>query len=185
MLGNRYLSLLNRVTRENALLKLALVCLTVITYLQYRQSSECRSQATTVLLPPNAIEKMVISADNADLAYLRQMSRYIVSLALTYTPSTAQNQFSELLGMYDAAAYAGARETLEKMAETIKTTNLTQTFHLQEKIRVEEDVLVLKGLVLQTINNEIQPPSTSEYRIRYKVEAGRFRILELWRYETN
>jgi len=185
MLGDRYLSLLNRVTRENALLKLALVCLTLIAFFQYRQSSECRAQATTVLLPPNATEKMVVSAQNADLAYLRQMSRYVVALALTYTPSTAQNQFSELLGLYDAAAYASARDTLEKMAEIIKTTNLTQTFHLLEKIRVEEDVLVLRGMMLQTINNEVQPPTTSEYRVRYKIEAGRFRILELWRYEKN
>ena len=156
MLANRYLSLLNRAVRENALLKLALVCLTVIAFLQYLQASDCREQATTVLLPPGANEAMEVSATGADEAYLRQMSRYVAGLALTFTPSTARNQFSELLALYDSEAYAEAGDTIK-----------------------------LTGRLLKTINRETQTPQPAEYRLRYAVEGGRFRIKELWKHDTN
>jgi len=185
MLGDRYLSLLSRVTQENALLKLAVVALTVISFLQYRESSECQKQANTILLPPGATETMEVSTTKADEAYLRQISRYVASLAFNYTPSTARGQFSELLALYSPDAYPAARANLEKMASTIESTNLVQTYHLQSKITVSGDVIHLQGLLMQTINQESQPPQTVEYRIKFAIDAGRFRILELWKYEAS
>ncbi|OGH01686.1 MAG: hypothetical protein A2600_09915 [Candidatus Lambdaproteobacteria bacterium RIFOXYD1_FULL_56_27] len=187
MLGLRYLSVLNRVYRENLLLKLSLVALVVITWLNYKDAASCRADRSVILIPPGAKEAMSIKTDSADEAYLRQMSRYVAALALNYTPSTIEGQFAELLTLYDGSTYPQARKGFEVLASSVVVTNLTQAFYLQEKITVEPEVqtLTLKGLVLRTINSEAQAPLSEEYKLRYKIESGEFRILEFWKYQKD
>ncbi len=181
MKATEFLSHMDRLKKKVSLYRFGMLCLVAVSLFNLLQSSACLNDKTVILVPPASLtEQARVNHHRADGAYLRMMARYVTGLAFTFTPSTVQGQLAELLELYHADAYADARKVYEDMAMGAQTANLTQSFHPKKEIAVQEDLLTLKGVILQTLNATAQPPKEAELKIRYRIEAGRFFILEMW-----
>ena len=166
---------------ENRMLKFTvLVLLAAVIILSFCVLTAMNKERV-ILVPPVINSKVMITGDHASEDYLREFTRYIVSLALTYNSANARNQFSELLAVYDPAGFPNARKDLYELADKIETTRASSAFHIQsmtnnsDKHQVE--VLGSKMTYIGEMKADIVQTA---YIVEYRFDNGRFILTRLY-----
>jgi conjugal transfer pilus assembly protein TraE len=166
---------------ENRMLKFtALVLLAAVLIL-----SACvvtvMNKERVILVPPVINSKVMITGDSASEDYLREFTRYIISLALTYNPANARSQFSELLAVYDPAGFPNARKELYELADKIEITRASSAFHIQtmtnNPAKNQVEVLGSKMTYIGEMKADIVQTS---YIVEYRFDNGKFILTRLY-----
>ncbi len=134
-----------------------------------------------ILVPPVINSKVMITGDHASDDYLREFTRYIVSLALTYNSANARDQFSELLAVYDPAGFPNARKELYDLADKIETTRASSAFHIQSMTNnADKKQVEVQGAKMTYIGEMKADIVQTAYLVEYRFDNGRFILTRLY-----
>lgn len=166
---------------ENRMLKFTVLVLLAAVLILSVCVVTAMNKERVILVPPVINSKVVITGDRANDDYLREFTRYIMNLALTYNPVNARSQFSELLAVYDPAGFPNARKELYELADKIENTRASSAFHIQsmtndpDKNQVE--VLGAKMTYIGEMKADIVQTS---YIVEYRLANGKFILTRIF-----
>lgn len=163
---------------ENRLLKFVVgvvgVAVVINSFMVYRAVKYQR----TILIPPSMTGTVEFVQGKPTEAYIKDMSRRVVSLATTYSPPTARLQFDELLGMYAAEIYPTASKSWYSLAGRIESSQVSSVFYMEKlSISPQGGIEVFGNLRQFTAETELESTSKT-YIIAYRIRDGRFEIME-------
>ena len=168
------------VAAENKLLKVIVLVIgtTVLvnTYLLHKYLNNTR----TVLVPPAMNSRVEILGDKASDEYIKEFTRYTLALILNYTPATARSQFDEALALYAPQVYQKTSKMLYDLADTIEITHTSNVFYINKiSVHPQKSLIEVKGLNTRFIQDRHTKSERKTYLINYRVENGRFMVLDL------
>lgn len=165
---------------ENRLLKFTNLVIGVAVAFCVYDNRQARNEARTILVPPTITTKMMIQGDKASDEYIKEFARYIINLALTYNPATARVQFSELLSIFDPAAFQETRKELYELADKIESTKAASVFYLNKIVHdLDKHTIEVSGTKKIYLMDQKTEESQKVYEIAYRFENGKFTILRL------
>ena len=127
-----YTDRLANVMAENALLKFCLVIMLGITIFNSIVAYHAMNNQKVVILPPLVDHKIEIRGNDAGEEYLKMMSRYSINLLLDYTPSNAEQNFSDFLKLASADVFSSMRSDLDKIIEEVIRLRVSSSFHIHK-----------------------------------------------------
>ena len=166
---------------ENRLLKFVVVALGIAVVINTAGLFMALNSQRVILVPPTINSKISVSGDKASDEYLKEFTRYILSLALTYNPVNARSQFSELLAVYDPAEFQASRKELYELADKIENTKASSAFYIHainndsEKRRLEVTGTKKTYMVDQKAEDLLKV-----YIIDYCFDNGKFILIRLY-----
>ena len=166
---------------ENRLLKFVVVALGIAVVINTAGLFMALNSQRVILVPPTINSKISVSGDKASDEYLKEFTRYILSLALTYNPVNARSQFSELLAVYDPAEFQASRKELYELADKIESTKASSAFYIHainndsEKRRLE-----VTGTKKTYMVDQKAEDAQKVYLIEYRIENGKFILVRLY-----
>lgn len=165
---------------ENKLLKFVIVVLTIGLILNAFMTVMLFRRARTIVVPPVVNARFEISGKIMSDEYLRMMTRYVVGLALNYTPSSARTNFEELLTICDPTTYDEKKAEFYSLAETVETTKLTSHFLIQTmSVDDGKRQIEIQGPRKQLANGQKIKEGMETYTIDYSNNNGRFAIVKI------
>ena len=166
---------------ENRMLKFTVLVLLAAVLILSVCVVTAMNRERVILVPPVINSKVMITGDHASDDYLREFTRYVISLALTYNPASARNQFSELLAIYDPAGFPNARKDLYELADRIETTRASSAFHIQSMTNNADGNLVeVQGAKMTYIGEMKADIVQTSYIVEYRFDNGRFILTRLY-----
>lgn len=182
MLIKKYLERSANISAENRLLRIIVVVIGAAVLFNTFMLFKALNSQKVVLLPPRVESKMEIGSDKASDEYVKSFGRYIVSLAMTYSPATARSQFDELLTMYSPEAFPGAKAKWYDLADTIEAAGqVSSVFYVQRiVIKGNSKEIEVTGLKRQHSSDKQIESRDVTYVIPYVIKDGRFMISDFY-----
>ncbi|SNB45423.1 type IV conjugative transfer system protein TraE [Geobacter sp. DSM 9736] len=170
---------------ENRMLKFTVLVLLAAVIVLSLCVVTVMNKERVILVPPVINSKIMISGDKASEDYLREFTRYIISLALTYNPANARNQFSELLAVYDPAGFPNARKELYELADRVENTRASSAFHIQTMTcHPDKNLIEVEGSKMTYIGEMKADIIQTVYLVEYRFDNGRFILTRLYEKPT-
>jgi conjugal transfer pilus assembly protein TraE len=108
--------------------------------------------------------------------YIQDIGRRIISLATTYSPSTARKQFNELLVYYSPESYPEASTLWYSLAGRIEESQVSSVFYPQTLSMKDNRIEVFGDLKQYTGNTRLEN-TTRTYFLDFQIRDGRFSLL--------
>jgi conjugal transfer pilus assembly protein TraE len=177
---HKYIEQRNNLIASNRLLKLAVVMIGIGLVINAFVTYSLSKRARTIIVPPVINTRFELSGSRLSDEYVKLMTRYVMSLAANYNPSTARNNFEELLSLYDPESHGEGKKTFYKLADTVETARITGSFFIQ-KIRIDEGKrqILVEGQKRLSANEQRVEEGPEVYVIDYANSYGRFAIVSL------
>ena len=178
---HRYLQGSSNLFEENRLLKFAIVGLFGVTSVLGVVIYTASLNQRTVVVPFGAGGDLYVTGDRPSPAYLRTMTRNIVSMAGTYSAYSADRQFEELLSIAHPSAFTALRDSLnailDELADNPTLWIATYISPDQPVLTTNRDILVPVEKV-RVIGGVIRK-FRGTLRIGYALQNGRFWLTAL------
>jgi conjugal transfer pilus assembly protein TraE len=166
---------------ENRLLKFFVVALGIAVVINTAGLFMALNSQRVILVPPTINSKISVSGDKASDEYLKEFTRYILNLALTYNPVNARSQFSELLAVYDPAEFQASRKELYELADKIENTKASSAFYIHAIVNdTEKRRLEVTGTKRTYMVDQKAEDTLKVYLIDYRFENGKFILIRLY-----
>jgi conjugal transfer pilus assembly protein TraE len=178
---HRYLLGSANLFEENRLLKFAILGLFGITAVLGTLLYTSNLNQRTVIVPFGAGGDLYVTGNKPSEAYLRTITRNIVSLSGTYSAYSADQQFQELLKLVHPSSYNALRDSLNGLLDeltrnpTLSIASYVRTDKPVTYTRTEIAVPVEKVRVIGGVIRKFQ----GTLRIRYVIDNGRFWLTAL------
>ena len=162
---------------ENALLKFCLVIMLGITIFNSIVAFRAMDNQKVVILPPMVDHKIEIRGNAADEEYLKMMSRYSIDLLLDYTPSNAEQNFSDFLKLASADVFSSMRRDLDKIIEEVIRLRVSSSFHIHKINKLgSKNRIEIIGLRLKHADDVCIESGIEHHIIEYDIDDGTFRV---------
>lgn len=166
---------------ENRLLKFVVVTLGIAVVINTAGLFMALNSQRVILVPPTINSRISVSGDKASEEYLKEFTRYILNLALTYNPVNARSQFSELLAVYDPAQFQSSRKELYELADKIENTKASSAFYIHSIMNdTEKCHLEVSGTKKTYMMDQVAEDAQKVYIIEYRFENGKFILIRLY-----
>lgn len=166
---------------ENRLLKFVVVTLGIAVVINTAGLFMALNSQRVILVPPTINSRISVSGDKASEEYLKEFTRYILNLALTYNPVNARSQFSELLAVYDPAQFQSSRKELYELADKIENTKASSAFYIHSIMNdTEKSHLEVSGTKKTYMMDQVAEDAQKVYIIEYRFENGKFILIRLY-----
>ncbi len=166
---------------ENRLLKFAIAGLFGITAVLGTLLYSSNLNQRTVIVPFGASGDLHVTGNRPSEAYLRAITRNIVSLSGTYSSYSADQQFQELLSLAHPSAYNGLRDSLSELLDELSrnpTLSIASYVRSDQPVTFTSTEIVVPIEKVRVIGGVIRKfPGT--LRIKYVIENGRFWLTAL------
>ena len=170
---------------ENRLLKFVVVALGIAVVINTAGLFMALNSQRVILIPPTINSKISVSGDKASDEYLKEFTRYILNLALTYNPVNARSQFSELLAVYDPAEFQASRKELYELADKIEFTKASSAFYIHAIVNdTEKRRLEITGTKRTYLVDQKAEDMLKVYLIDYRFDNGKFILKRLYEKPT-
>ncbi|MCC4234050.1 type IV conjugative transfer system protein TraE [Sphingobium soli] len=178
---HRYLQGSSNLFEENRLLKFSIAGLFGITAMLGIALYTTSQNQRTIVVPFGAGGDLYVTGGKPSPAYLRTMTRNIVSLSGTYSALSADRQFQELLSIVHPTAYNGIRDSLNAILDELANN---PTLSIATYIRPDQPVTWTDRQILVPVEKVrviggVIRKFRGNLRIRYTIDAGRFWLLSL------
>ncbi|MDA8089220.1 MAG: type IV conjugative transfer system protein TraE [Nitrospiraceae bacterium] len=174
-----YMQRLSNVMAENRLLKFVVAVIGLAVIANCFFTFNMAKHERTILVPAGLNSRVEVTDGQASDGYLDLMARYVLGLALDYTPATARQQFGELLTLYAPEAFPGARKTFYSLADTVETAGVSSAFFIGS-IKVDRTTggIEATGVSRQFAQDgsPLGPDKETTYELSYRISAGRFQL---------
>ena len=166
---------------ENRLLKFVVVALGIAVVINTAGLFMALNSQRVILIPPTINSKISVSGDKDSDEYLKEFTRYILNLALTYNPVNARSQFSELLAVYDPAEFQASRKELYELADKIEFTKASSAFYIHAIVNdTEKRRLEITGTKRTYLVDQKAEDTLKVYLIEYRFDNGKFILKRLY-----
>ena len=173
----KFLQESSNVYAENRLLKFVVVVIGLATLANTLAVIKAFNNQRTIIVPPVIRERIEVSGDFVDEKYIKEFTRYVMGLLLSYSPQTAKGQFEELLTLYAPEVYGDTKAEFYDMAESIKAARTSSVFYLNGiKVNAVERRIQVNGLLRQYIDDMMVLDAQRVYHLRYRITNGRFML---------
>ena len=173
---NTYVQQSSNLFARNRLLQFVVivlaVCLMFTSFMAYRA---VRYQKV-ILIPPQMTGTVEFVQGKPIEAYIQDVGRRIISLATTYSPSTARKQFNELLVYYAPESYPEASTLWYSLAGRIEESQVSSVFYPQALTMKDNRIEVFGDLKQYTGNTRLEN-TTRTYFLDFQIRDGRFSLL--------
>ncbi|ODP38798.1 conjugal transfer protein [Sphingomonas turrisvirgatae] len=178
---HRYLLGSANLFEENRLLKFAIAGTFGITAVLGMLLYTSNLNQRTVIVPFGAGGDLYVTGNKPSEAYLRTITRNIVSLSGTYSAYSADQQFQELLSLVHPTSYNNLRDSLNGLLDELARnptlsiasyvrTDKPVTYTTTEIVVPVEKVRVIGGVIRKF---------QGMLRVRYVIDNGRFWLTAL------
>ena len=169
---------LANVMAENRLLKFCFVLTLGITILNSIVAYHAMNNQKVVILPPMVDHKIEIRGNDADDEYLKMMGRYSIKLLLDYTPSNAEQNFSDFLKMASPDVFSSMRSDLNKIIEEVIRLRVSSSFHINTIKKLgSTNQIELVGLRSKYADDVLIESAIEYHIIEYNIDDGTFRVM--------
>jgi conjugal transfer pilus assembly protein TraE len=176
MKANLFVQKASNLFVENRLIKFVIVILALTVAFNSLMVFRAIKYQRVVLIPPKMTGTIEFVQGKPSDAYIRDISRKIVSLASTYSPPTARAQFEELLPFYAPESYPEASKAWYSLASRVEESQVSSVFYL-ERIKLKESSIEIFGNLKQYAGNTPIENTGRTYLIDYRVQDGRFFVV--------
>ena len=178
---HRYLQGSSNLFEENRLLKLAVIGLFGITAVLGMVIYTSDQNTRTVIVPFGAGGDLHVTGGEPSEAYLRSITRNIVSLSGTYSAYSADRQFQELLSITHPSTYNSLRDSLNRLLDELANN---PTLSIATYIRPDQPVTWTRTEILVPVEKVrviggVIRKFRGNLRIRYVIDNGRFWLTAL------
>ncbi len=177
-----YMQKLSNVMVENRLLKFAVAVIGLAVIANCFFAFNMARHERTILVPAGLNSRVEVTDGQASDGYLNLMARYVLGLALDYTPATSREQFGELLALYSPGAFPEARKTFYSLADTVETAGVSSAFSIGSiKVDRAKGVIDATGVERQFAQDgsPLGPDRQTTYELSYRISDGRFQLTGL------
>jgi conjugal transfer pilus assembly protein TraE len=178
---HRYLQGSSNLFEENRLLKVAVAGLfgvsAVLGTLIYTSNQNTR----TVVVPFGAGGDLYVTGSKPSEAYLRTITRNLVSLSGTYSAYSADRQFQELLSITHPSAYNSLRDSLNRLLDEMAdnpTLSIATYIRPDQPVAWTDREILVPVEKVRVIGGVIRK-FRGNLRIRYAIDNGRFWLVAL------
>jgi conjugal transfer pilus assembly protein TraE len=178
---HRYLQGSSNLFEENRLLKFAIVGLFGITAVLGAVVYSSDQNRRTVIVPFGAGGDLYVTGSKPSAAYLRAMTRNIVSLSGTYSAYSADRQFQELLSIAHPSAYNSMRDGLNAVLDELSnnpTLSIATYIRSDQPVTWTDREIFVPVEKVRVIGGVIRK-FRGTIRIGFAVENGRFWLTRL------
>lgn len=178
---HRYLQGSANLFEENRLLKFAIAGVFGITAVLGTVLYTSNQNQRTVVVPFGAGGDLYVTGNKPSQAYLRTITRNIVSLAGTYSSYSADRQFQELLSLVHPSTYNSLRDSLNRLLDELEanpTLSIATYIRPDQPVTFTDTEIVVPVEKVRVIGGVIRK-FRGNLRIRYAIDAGRFWLTAL------
>ena len=161
---------------ENRLLKSVIVILSLAVIFNSFMGYRAVKYQRVVLIPPKMTGTVEFVQGKPTDNYIRDISRRLINLAVTYSPPTARAQFEDLLSYFAPESYPKASKQWYSLASRIETSQVSSVFYL-ESIKTLENRIEIFGNMKQLAGDTLLENTSKTYLIDYRLQDGRFYIV--------
>ncbi|QCI92406.1 TraE/TraK family type IV conjugative transfer system protein [Novosphingobium sp. EMRT-2] len=178
---HRYLQGSANLFEENRLLKFAIAGMFGVTAVLGTLIYTTNQNQRTVIVPFGASGDLYVTGNVPSAAYLRTMTRNVVSLSGTYSAYSADKQFQELLSLAHPSAYNALRDSLNAILDELADN---PTLSIATYIRPDQPVtwtstdIVVPVEKVRVIGGVIRK-FRGNLHIGYAIDNGRFWLTQL------
>jgi len=129
-----------------------------------------------VILPPKITKEFWVSGNRVSKSYLEQMGTYIAYSLLNVTPDNSKMVLSLILPFVEPDFYAQVRSAIQEQLDYIVNNQISRVFYPASIDVSKAGVIKIKGLIKDTIGNNVVNQYTAEVNIGYTIKQGRFFI---------
>ena len=178
---HRYLQGSANLFEENRLLKFAIAGMFGVSAVLGTLIYTTNQNQRTVIVPFGASGDLYVTGNTPSAAYLRTMTRNIVSLSGTYSAYSADKQFQELLSLAHPSAYNGLRDSLNAILDELANN---PTLSIATYIRPDQPVTWTSTDILVPVEKVrviggVIRKFRGNLHIGYAVDNGRFWLTQL------
>lgn len=178
---HRYVQGASNLFEENRLLKLAVVGLFGITAVLGMVIYTSNQNTRTVVVPFGAGGDLYVTGNRPSEAYLRMITRNIVSLSGTYSAYSADRQFQELLSIVHPSSYNSLRDGLNRLLDELAdnpTLSIATYIRPDQPVTWTDREILVPVEKVRVIGGVIRK-FRGNLRIRYAIDNGRFWLTAL------
>lgn len=131
-----------------------------------------------ILVPPQITSVLEVTGKDANEEYIKGMSKYLLNLALSYTPQSVEDQLGDFLKYVEPSKYELFRSTFLRIIDDVKTTQISSSFYVNH-IKVDRNakrVIVRGSLLRVTPSNIVMKDENRYYAYEYLIKEGKFMI---------
>lgn len=177
-----YLNPVSKVFATNRLLKSILFLMLIFQILQYLDGRSMRQNWEQTLIPPCPTEPYRVSRSHASENYIVDMSHYIVALWGNVSPTSVDDKYNILLGMFAEESYPRYKDRLNEISKEIKkytTISHMMDIQAQDPISILDNHLQIRIKRYRVVGSTVMPPTVGTLEIDFRIEGGRFKIIDM------
>lgn len=130
-----------------------------------------------VIVPPVIEKRFWVSANNASVEYLAEMTSFFASLRLNITADNAVYQRETLLRYVEPAFYNSVKAELVQDEEKIKEQHISMGFYpVNIKVNLKGLSAVIDGDLRSFVGEVAMPVKRVSYKISYRFDDGRLMV---------
>ncbi len=178
---HRYIQGSSNLFEENRLLKVAVVGLFGITAVLGTLIYTSNQNTRTIVVPFAASGDLYVTGAKPSEAYLRTITRNMVSLSGTYSAYSADRQFQELLSITHPSAYNSLRDSLNRLLDELAdnpTLSIATYIRPDQPVTWTDREILVPVEKVRVIGGVIRK-FRGNLRIRYAIDNGRFWLIAL------
>jgi conjugal transfer pilus assembly protein TraE len=178
---HRYLQGSANLFEESRLLKFAIAGLFGVSAVLGTVIYTSNQNQRTVIVPFGAGGDLYVTGNAPSAAYLRAITRNIVSLAGTYSAYSADRQFQELLSLVHPSAYNGLRDSLNRLLDELEanpTLSIATYIRGDQPVTHTDNEIVVPVEKVRVIGGVIRK-FRGTLRVRFVIDNGRFWLTAL------
>lgn len=179
MKGSKYLSTLDSLQERNRLLGLSLLVLVAINIVNLVGLGTLAKRTQTIILAPGGLDRVQIGNNKADGAYVRRMTRYVVTQVGSYSATTAKQQFQELIELFSPDKATMAMQYFDRMVTGIErypSISSNFVFASENPIKYTSTLIQAVGVKERYVNGNVVDRKPVHYCIHYHIDEARFLI---------
>ena len=129
-----------------------------------------------ILVPVGLSKQVTVSSEEADKAYIEEMTKLVMYYAFSYTPENVGWQFMRLLDMFVPDVYPKYKSAFSKIAKDVKEAGVTSSFYVTriEYEPVKKKILVEGQLYQWVKDKKFVTDDYKRYILGYDIRYGKF-----------
>jgi len=172
---NIYQNKMSNLWAENRLLKFAILIIAISSVASAALSIYAIDREKVIILPPVVDERIVISGNEVNEAYIKLFARYSTTLFLNYSATSFKNQAGDLLQLASPDFFQSLRKQLLSLQDTIKQLQVSSVFYPERiTVNLNEKEVTVQGMRRQYAQHSLIEEGIQTYNLKYAIIHGRF-----------
>lgn len=182
--SSKYLNDVTGMAAQNKLFTIAVIVCALASVANLFIAHKSASQARTVVQPAwSDTDSIWVSNQEASADYLSMMGIYVVRTWADITPGNAEAQMGRLLQLVHPSIYRQKREEWMERAQSFGSFALTSFFltlsNNADVVLKNDRQIVIRATLNRLVSRSIESRETVEYTVNYKIDNGRFWLIDV------